>query len=115
MPDRVQADGKSVLSPRGPGDQGPRSHAWDNGPFAALLLAHAPDPAALLSVADAWGRTAVHMAAAAGSARTLALMPLRCDAHLLAREALGRTPLHHAGAGGNVCIVQWPFVFNSGG
>jgi hypothetical protein len=39
MPDRVQADGKSVLSPGGPGDQGPRSHAWDNGPFAALLLA----------------------------------------------------------------------------
>ena len=39
MPDRVQADGKSVLSPGGPGDQGPLSHAWDNGPFAALLLA----------------------------------------------------------------------------
>ena len=39
MPDRVQADGKSVMSPGGPGNQGPRSHAWDNGPFAGLLLA----------------------------------------------------------------------------
>eukprot|EP01052_Picozoa_sp_SAG31_P041148 SAG31_NODE_6160_length_2143_cov_2.173679_1_plen_398_part_10 len=39
MPDRVQVNGQSVLSPGGPGDQGPRSHAWDNGPFAGLLLA----------------------------------------------------------------------------
>lgn len=45
MPDEVHADGKVVLSPGGPGDQGPYSHAWDNGPFAALLLA---------STATAW-------------------------------------------------------------
>ena len=43
MPDRVQIDGMSVMAPGGmePGNARNPSHdhAWDNGPFAALLLA----------------------------------------------------------------------------
>ena len=42
MPDRVQIDGMSVMAPGGmlPGNaRNPNhDHAWDNGPFAALLL-----------------------------------------------------------------------------
>ena len=45
MPDRVQADGQSVMSPGRmlPGNKPnpEHNHAWDNGPFAALLLAAA--------------------------------------------------------------------------
>lgn len=43
MPDRVQTDGQSVMSPGGmmphnaPNPE--HDHAWDNGPFGALLLA----------------------------------------------------------------------------
>ena len=43
MPDRVQINGDSVMAPGGelPGNaRNPgHDHAWDNGPFAALLLA----------------------------------------------------------------------------
>jgi hypothetical protein len=42
MPDRVQIDGQSVMSPGGMLPNNTRNpshdHAWDNGPFAALLL-----------------------------------------------------------------------------
>eukprot|EP00947_MAST-08B_sp_MAST-8B-sp1_P000726 g726.t1 len=45
MPDRVQIDGQSVMSPGAmlPGNKRnpAHDHAWDNGPFAALLLAAA--------------------------------------------------------------------------
>ena len=37
MPDRVQIDGKSVMGP-GQASSPMADHAWDNGPFAALLL-----------------------------------------------------------------------------
>jgi hypothetical protein len=43
MPDRVQIDGQSVMAPGGMRPNNTRNpnhdHAWDNGPFAALLLA----------------------------------------------------------------------------
>lgn len=45
MPDRVQVDGLSVMSPGGTG-HGFADHAIDNGPFAVLLLTTA---------ASAWG------------------------------------------------------------
>ena len=37
MPDRVQIDGSAVMNPGSIGS----GHAWDNGPFAVLLLASA--------------------------------------------------------------------------
>ena len=42
MPDRVQSDGVAVYSP-GANDPAQKfaDHAWDNGPFAALLLSAA--------------------------------------------------------------------------
>jgi hypothetical protein len=44
MPDRVQADGVAVYSPGGNSPQAHFSdHAWDNGPFGALLLTSATD------------------------------------------------------------------------
>eukprot|EP00041_Stephanoeca_diplocostata_P023209 m.565514 g.565514 ORF g.565514 m.565514 type:complete len:555 (+) comp22245_c0_seq1:229-1893(+) len=52
MPDRVQIDGMSVMSPGGMmpnnGRNPQHDHAWDNGPFAAILLA---------ATANAWPET----------------------------------------------------------
>jgi hypothetical protein len=42
MPDKVAADGRTGYAP-GPIGQPMADHAWDNGPFAALLLAEASE------------------------------------------------------------------------
>jgi hypothetical protein len=70
VPDRVQADGESKFSPGGGG--WPISLAWDNMPYAGLMLAahaaYAGGAAAAAPFFCAWEPTA---------ARALALVPLR--------------------------------------
>jgi hypothetical protein len=65
-PDRVQANGAAVFAP-GPAGSWPISLAWDNMPFAGLLLA---------AYAEGWGDAAFFCAWEPAAARALALVPL---------------------------------------
>ena len=65
-PDRVQADGAAVTAP-GPPGAWPITLAWDNGPFAALMLA---------GYATAWGDGAFFCAWEPAARRALDLLPL---------------------------------------
>lgn len=65
-PDRVQANGAAVAAP-GPVGHWPIKLAWDNGPFAALMLA---------GYARAWGDGAFFCAWEPAARRALDLLPL---------------------------------------
>ncbi|MDP2434391.1 MAG: ankyrin repeat domain-containing protein, partial [archaeon] len=72
-----------------------------------------------LSMADAWGRTCVHLAACSRADESAVVELIRFmlekDAPLLCRDLYGRTPLHIAAAVGKALTVpelSRPYIFN---
>lgn len=62
--------------------------AWQQ-PIVLGLLAHSRSPSSLVSAADSWGRTPLHLACKAGN--SLALTALDTSAALHQRDLFGRT------------------------